>query len=173
MKKGFIILMLLSLAFIGCATKQNIYVDGMPISDKEYTASTPEGVRVSFLLARYYEKRFDDETMIYPEYLDIWDSVNKIDLDKTKDLALHIKVVNIKRIPINVWVTIKSDKEISCDILYKGRLPRKDIVLQLPKTFRGKHRFEVVFVGNREELFSIWGEYTNERGKVRSRKKRN
>lgn len=165
MKRGFIILMLLTFVLIGCATNQNIYVDGMPIADKEYTANTPEGIRASFLLTRYYEKKFDDESMIYPEYLDIWDSKNRINIDKTEDLILHVKIVNVKRIPINVWATIKSNEEASCNILYKGRLPRKDIMFQLPTSLRGKYRFEVVLVGNREELFSIWGEYTNERGR--------
>ena len=164
MKRGFIILMLLSFALVGCASTQNIYVDGMPISDHEYTANTPEGIRTSFILTRYFEKKFDDESMLYPEYLDIWDAKNRIDIDKTVDLLLHIKVVNIKRIPITVWASIKSSNENSSSILYQGRLPRKDLALQLPIAHKGQYKFEVVLVGNKEELFSVWGEYTNERG---------
>lgn len=164
MKRLFIILMLLSLAMVGCAARQNIYVDGMPISDHEYSASTPEGIRTSFVLTRYFEKRFDDESMLYPEYLDIWDAENKIDIDNTVDLILHIKVVNVQRIPLTVWATIKSSHTNSSVILYQGRLPRKDLGLQLPIVHEGQCEFEVVIVGNKEELFSVWGKYKNERG---------
>jgi hypothetical protein len=156
--------MLLSFALIGCATTQNIYVDGLPISNHEYTASTPEGVKTSFSLTRYYNKKFDDETMIYPEYLDIWDAENRIDINDTEDLILHIKVVNIERIPVSVWSTISGVSTKSSVILYKGKLPRKDLSLQLPLAERGKHKFEVVIVGNKEELFSVWGEYNVEGG---------
>ena len=127
-------------------------------------AETPEKIKVSFLLTRYYEKHFDDEAMIYPEYLDLFNEKNKIDIGETKSLILHVKIVNVERKSIIVWWKFKSDLEQHYRILYNGKLPRKDLAIQLPITNPGKHEFDVVFTAEQDELFRIWGKYNNERG---------
>jgi hypothetical protein len=162
LKKLFISMILFSV-LVSCSINQDIYLDGMPISNFEYTAETPSGLKTSFILARYYEKKFDDEYMIYPEYLDLFDQ-NKIAIDKTKQLVLHVKIVNIKRQPIIVWYKFDNDSEKTYTILYNGRLPRKDISIILPTNKEGKNIFDVSFNSEGEELFRIWGEYENERG---------
>jgi hypothetical protein len=101
--------------------------------------------------------------MIYPEYLDLFDK-NKINIDKSTDLILHVKIVNIKRQHIAVWYKFENKTENIYKVLYNGKLPRKDLAIPLPITNKGKNQFEVVFVSNGEELFRIWGEYQNEGG---------
>jgi hypothetical protein len=164
MLKKLIISMLLFSALVGCAATQNIYIDGMPVSDHEYVANTPEGLRASFILTRYYEKKFDDETMIYPEYLDMFGQDMKINIDNTEALILHLKIVNVKRIPIVIWYTVNGPTEKIHNILYRGKLPRKDLSIDMPTDKSGTFDFEVVLVGEKEELFNVWGKYQNERG---------
>jgi len=157
MKYFFIIPMLL--LFCSCAGNQNIYVDGLPISDHEYTAKTPSGLTASFQLTRYYQKQFDEETMLYPEYLDLWDENVSVDASKTEALILHIKLVNINRIPIMVWYIFEDSSQNKRLILYQGRLPRKDIALSLPIVPEAPHEYEIIISKKGEELLSIWGKY--------------
>ena len=157
MKSFFIIPMLLLL--LSCAGNQNIYVDGLPISDHEYTARTPSGITASFQLTRYYEKQFGDETMIYPEYLDLWADDVLVDASETEALILHIKLVNIKNIPVVVWYIFQDSAQSKRLVLYKGRLPRKDIALELPLVPETHHDYEIIISKEGEEILNIWGKY--------------
>jgi len=158
MLRKLLIFMLFSF-LVGCVSNPNIYLDGMPVSDHEYTAVTKDGFRTSFILSRYYEKKFDDETMRYPEYMDLFEKENEIDMEETEQLILHIKIVNIKRTPIIVWWILDGPSIDLYRVLYSGKLPRKDLFIQLPIAEIGKYSYDVVFAANEEELFSIWGEY--------------
>jgi hypothetical protein len=154
------------LLFLSCAGHQNIYVDGLPISDHEYTAKTPSGITASFQLTRYYEKQFDEETMIYPEYLDLWDENVIVDASETEALILHIKIVNVNRIPFVVWYTFQDSAQSKRLVLYKGRLPRRDIALEFPLEPETPHEYEIILSTEGEELLNIWGKYKT-RGVVR------
>ena len=107
--KYVILMIVLFVSLTGCAGKNIIQVDGMPISDHEYVAETSDGLKVSFILVRYYEKKFDDESMIYPDYLDLFGQDTVIDVNETGYLMLHVKIVNIKRQPIIVWYKCIND----------------------------------------------------------------
>jgi hypothetical protein len=139
----------------------------MPVSDHEYMAATPQGLKASFILTRYYTKKFGDESMIYPEYLDLFDKTNKINAKETTGLILHVKIVNIKRSKCIVWWAFKNDQENQYHVLYQGKLPRKDLAIQLPTSIRGKHEYEVAITVNQEEPFRIWGEYHMKGGSVK------
>jgi hypothetical protein len=162
--RNFIISIFLFFMLIGCSGTQNIYVDGMPISDHEYFAKTPEGLSAAFILVRYYEKKFGDESMTYPEYLDLFDNTSTIDIDKTSQLILHVKIVNINREKFTVWWKFEDKKSNEYRMLYQGQLPRKDLAIRLPLVNLDENKFEVVFAAEKEELFRIWGEYKNEGG---------
>jgi hypothetical protein len=162
-RKTFLIILLFAI-LVGCSSAPDIYVDGMPVSDHEYTAVTKEGLKTSFVLTRYYEKQFDNETMIYPAYLDLFEKANKIDSDQTKQLILHIKIVNIRRTPIIVWWRFHGPHIDFYKMLYNGKLPRKDLSVQMPIAEIGKFEYEVAFAAHDEELFRIWGEYETRKG---------
>jgi len=162
--KNVMLAILLFVFLVGCAGQQNIYVDGMPINDHEYFAKTPDGLKVSFIMVRYYEKKFDDESMVYPEYLDLFGQDTIINPDKTSYLILHVKIVNVKRKPIIVWYQCKNEVMDHYSVVYQGKLPRKDLSIQLPTSTIGKTTFDVAFAGNGEELFRVWGEYTTKGG---------
>ena len=100
----------------------------------------------------------------WPEHLDIWDAENTINIDDTEALILHIKVVNMKRTKLTVFCTFDGANEKQHNLLYQGKLPRKDLSLQLPIAKEGKFEFDVAFAGNGQEHFRIWGQYQNERG---------
>ena len=58
-------------------------------------------------MARYYEHHFDDESITYPEYLDLFGQNNIIDIGETKSLILHIKIVNLEMKPLKMKATVK------------------------------------------------------------------
>lgn len=172
MKTKMSIAILLLFMCVGCAS-QNIYLDGMPISNYEYHMKSPHGPRAMFVLVRYFDKQFGDETMLYPEYLDIL-KPNTIYPDETKHLIVHVRVVNVEgdeRIPLMIWYKLKGDIIDEYKILYEGQLPRKDLAIPLPTLLYGKHYYEIVVNGKGEELFRMTGQYTNEGGNARSQMK--
>lgn len=165
MVRKFFIVMVLFCVLIGCAHQGDVYLDAMPLNDHEYTATTKSGLKTSFILARYYKKQYDDEYIIYPDYLDLF-GPNDIDFTKTEYLLLHVKIVNLKRNPIVVWYKLISEISNEYRMLYTGKLPRKDLTIQLPiMVDKITYEYDVVFNVGGEELFRIWGKYTTKGGK--------
>ena len=155
MRKFVFVFLLLILA--GCA-RHNIYVDGMPIPNYEYVVNT-DGLRISYIMVRYFYLYEDDEKMLYPEYLDVMDNNDKID-SNTEKLYLHVKVVNINRNPYSVFFFEGSDINANYQRIYPeskhkkyGKLSRKDFSLSLP--LEGCNKFFVAFHNDSGEIFKI------------------
>lgn len=149
------------LLLAGCSKNIIINVDGMPVSNHEYVAQNSEtGLRVSYVLARYYKQYEGDEYMLVPEYLNAWDE-QVIDPSSTESLILHIKVVNLKRIKYTVWYDLATQigEKNSFDVknLYLGKLPRKDFAVSLPLTPNGKVKYRITFqrFGENSDLYEI------------------
>jgi hypothetical protein len=128
------------LAVVGCSKNTIVNIDGMPVSNYEYQLTNQETkIRAVIVLARYYsEDEGDGEFITKPEFLDAM-HVNRIDRSDKDRLILHVKVVNLARIPYSVlW---SCDGPTAADSvqghLYSGKLSRKDFYIKLPLTKTG------------------------------------
>lgn len=131
-------ILLLTILTFGCAHKTVVNVDGMPVSNYEYNLTNPEtGIRVVFVLARFYREYEGKEYIIKPEYLNTL-QVNRINPDSTERLILHIKVINLRKEYFALTWEIEGpgDKKRTA-LIYAGKLSRKDFSLQLPSHLAG------------------------------------
>ena len=144
LKRIFFILLILAIA--GCSKNMIINVDGMPISDHEYNLSSQEtGIRVVFVLARYYKEYEGEEYIVKPQYLDAMD-VNKVDPARTDKLILHIKVINLQKKFYSLkWQIDSPARDQSQGLLYTGKLSRKDYYLNLPTAVPGDYAYSFTF----------------------------
>lgn len=145
------------LAMTGCAKPMIINVDGLPIADHEYNLTNQEtGIRAVFVLCRYYKEYEGKEYIVKPEYLDALHA-ERIDPDKTEDLILHLKVVNLKRKFYSVkWETSGPASHQSLGVLYSGHLSRKDFYVKLPLDKPGHVAWNLrIEDENGDDLFSL------------------
>ena len=161
------LLLLTVLAIIaGCATTR-IYVDGMPISNFEYNLTNQEtGIRVAFVLVRYHREYEGDEYILMPEYLDALHA-NRINIDNTESLILHIKVINLKNQYHTLsWEIDGPPKPRVLGLLYGGRLSRKDFYIKLPLDIQGDFMYLFRFLDiDGDDLFDLpEGRYTAKGG---------
>lgn len=154
-KLAFFILLMLAVA--GCAKKMVINVDGMPISTNEYNLTNDEtGIRVVFILARYYKDYEGEEYILKPEYLDALES-HRVSPEDTERLVLHIKVINLKKSFYSLnWEINEPDESKAGGVLYAGKLSRKDYYLKLPVSKPGAYSYSFELTNaDREGLFSL------------------
>jgi hypothetical protein len=141
----------------GCTRPMVVNIDGMPIPNYEYVSTDKEtGLRVNYLLARYYKKYEGKEYLIVPQYLKAWDD-QEIDASNTEELVLHVKVINLKRVKYTAWYEYTSDAgKSSHTILYHGQLSRKDFRVTLPVVAGAKAKYRLAFVKPAgEEIYEI------------------
>jgi hypothetical protein len=134
-------LILLIIGTFGCAAKQVINVDGMPISNHEYRLMNDEtGMVISFTLTRYYREYEGDEYLIKPEYLDALHDKNRIEAHKTERFGMHVKVVNLqKQLYSFNWYASDRKGYRTAGCIYVGKLSRKDYWLPLPSSNPGEY----------------------------------
>ena len=141
-KRYFLLTIVLLLAIAGCSKNMIINVDGMPVSNYEYNLTNDETkVRTVFVLARYYREYEGKEYLTKPEYLD----------------ALHIKVINLSRVPYTFYWECKRDGDpLITSTAYHGQLSRKDFALRLPKNVPGNYIFSFRLEDrNGDDLFAL------------------
>jgi hypothetical protein len=134
-----------------------INVDGMPVSNYEYNLTNDETkVRTVFVLARYYREYEGKEYLTKPEYLDALHA-NRINPGKTEALILHIKVINLSRVPYTFYWECKRDGDpLITSTAYHGQLSRKDFALRLPKNVPGNYIFSFRLEDrNGDDLFAL------------------
>lgn len=150
------VLLLILLTF-GCAKKQIINIDGMPISNHEYNLTNEEtGIRAVFVLARYYREYEAKEYIIKADYLDAL-HVNRIDPRTTERLILHIKVINLRKQYYTMnWETNQPKGGKTIALAYGGKLSRKNFFIELPIAVAGEHDFQFRLLdADRDDLYSL------------------
>lgn len=152
------LLLLVMLATVtGCAKRMIINVDGMPISNYEYNITNQEtGIRAVFILIRYYREYEDREYIVKPEYLDALHA-NRIGLENTESLVLHIKVVNLRKQYYALsWEVDGPANARSLGFLYGGRLSRKDFYIELPLDSQGNFTYSLRILNiEGDDLFDL------------------
>jgi len=151
-------LMLLSILLMaGCSKDMIVNVDGMPISNHEYNLTNEEtGIRIVFVLAKYYRDYEGDEYIIKPIYLDALHA-NRIRSKDVEQLILHVKVINLKKVHYTLhWeATEPADRQI-IGLLYSGKLSRKDFYMKLPVHVSGDYTYSFRLEdADRDDLFSL------------------
>lgn len=156
MKTKNCILCALLVMMVGCAHNTVINVDGMPISNHEYTQTEPETkVRLSYVLTRYFKQLENkNEYLVIPEYLDAWDAP-EVSADDDAQLILHLKIVNLRRIKYTVWYELEAGNSKAHLILYSGQLSRKDIPVLLPLDQGPKVKYRITLVSSGVTIHEI------------------
>jgi hypothetical protein len=133
-------LLLLTMLTFGCSKNIIVNVDGMPISTHEYNLTNDETkVRIVFILASYHRDYEGKEYIVKPEYLDALHA-HRIDSDTIERLALHIKVINLrKQYYVVNWEVDQPGDNDTDGVLYAGKLSRKDFLLRLPTAPSGDY----------------------------------
>jgi len=151
-----IIAMVGLLLLAGCSKKLIVQQDGIPISDYEYTLANPQsGIRISYVLARYYKQHEGKEFLVVPEYLDVKEK-NKIDAKDTERLILHVKVVNLDKSYYSLHWGVRGKDVDSAGMLYSGHLSRKDYYVNLPLDTNGQYQYHLKFFNSEaESIFEL------------------
>jgi hypothetical protein len=136
------VLLLILLTF-GCARRQVINMDGMPVSNHEYNLTNEEtSIRAVFVLARYFREYEAKEYIIKADYLDALHA-NRIDPRTTERLILHIKVINLRKQYYTMnWETNQPKGGKTIALLYGGKLSRKDFSMEIPTAGPGENVFQ-------------------------------
>lgn len=157
MRRRLIALMLL-IFVIGCSKNIKINIDGMPVSNHEYSAQDKNtGIRVVFILARYYRRYEGKEYLTLPEYLDSFKE-NRIQPDDTDALILHIKVINLGNAYYSMKWQISEQKagQLASGVSYSGKLSRKDFTVKLPFLKPGRYQYSFALLDeNDRDIFGI------------------
>ncbi|MGD9157683.1 MAG: hypothetical protein PVG39_04710 [Desulfobacteraceae bacterium] len=147
---------ILLLLLTSCSRNIIVNIDGKTIPNYEYFMNNESnGMRVTFILVRYYEEQEnEEETIVKSQYLDAF-LLNRVAARETKELVLHVKVVNTKKARYALKIKIKppAEEEI-LETIYDGRLSRKDFALRLPMSKPGeyKYSFKVNTAGKRDSF---------------------
>lgn len=136
------LLLLSILSFAGCARNMIVNIDGMPISNHEYQLNHKETkIRTVFVLTRQYREYEGEDYVVKPEYLDALQE-NRIRVEGIERLGLHVKVVNIKKKNYTFsWQIKRPDGSSMGDIIYRGRISRRDFYLPLPFDKDGTYEY--------------------------------
>jgi len=151
------IIVLSLLVMAGCSKNIVVNTDGMPISNHEYNLKSSEtGVRVVFVLARYYRDYEGKEYIIKPDYLDALLQPT-IDPDQTERLIVHIKMINLKKQHYEIGWNVKGPAKLEAEgLMYSGKLSRKDYYLKLPHNKPGSYEYSIRIIDDKgEDLFEL------------------
>jgi hypothetical protein len=92
-----LLIIILSLFFIGCAPKMTVLLDGKPIPQYSYTLTNPEtGIRLQVIAAKLAYADEDGERIIRPDYVGVGKCV-EIDPDKAASFDIMVQVKNLDK----------------------------------------------------------------------------
>jgi len=150
-KYGKIILIILSLIFIGCAPRMTVLLDGKPVPQYSYTLTNPEtGIQIQVVAAKWSYIDEDGEKILWPEYIKV-DECVEIDPGQALYIGIQIKVKNLEKMHYRLMDQRSSgiligqgNTEAGSTAIYNGRLRYSTFTVNYPLKANTYNKIDII-----------------------------